>query len=175
MLVVDDDAPYRDRLCRAFSDRGIAVASAGSASEAITVARGFRPQRAVLDLRMADRSGIELLGELLREHPDCVCVVLTGYGSIATAVEAVRCGALDDLTKPADADEILAAFEPHQREPAAAAAEEPGSVPSLHRVEWEHIQRVLVECDGNVSRTARVLGMHRRTLQRKLATRPPNR
>ena len=97
-------------------------------------------------------------------------MVLTGFGSIATAVEAVRRGAVDYLTKPADADEILRAFAP-----GAAEGVEESPVPSLHRVEWEHIQRVLAECGGNVSRAARALGLHRRTLQRKLATRPPAR
>jgi two-component system response regulator RegA len=127
----------------------------------------------VLDLRMEDRSGIDLLADLRREHGAIDCVVLTGYGSIATAIEAVRRGAVDYLTKPADADEILRAFE--KRDAPADAREEDGAVPSLHRVEWEHIQRVLTECGGNVSRAARLLGVHRRTLQRKLATRPPAR
>jgi two-component system response regulator RegA len=107
------------------------------------------------------------MAELTREFPELRCVVLTGYGSIATALEAVRRGAFDYLTKPVDADDVLRAFEP-QAERAADAR-----VPSLHRVEWEHIQRVLADCDGNVSRAARLLGLHRRTLQRKLACRPP--
>jgi two-component system response regulator RegA len=173
LLVVDDDEPYRSRLCRAFRERGLEVAEAGSAADALAVARRFQPARAVLDLRMEDRSGLELLADLRREHQDLACVVLTGYGSIATALEAMRRGALDYLTKPADADEILRAFEPRGDEegPGAPAAD----VPSLHRVEWEHIQRILTACGGNVTRAARQLGMHRRTLQRKLATRPPSR
>jgi two-component system response regulator RegA len=171
MLVVDDDDPHRSRLCRAFRDRGLAVAEARSAGEALAVAGAFRPERAVLDLRLPDQSGLELLGELRAAFPELACVVLTGFGSIATAVEAVRRGALDYLTKPADADEILRAFAPAPGE----EPEEEGDAPSLHRVEWEHIQRVLAECGGNVSRAARVLGLHRRTLQRKLATRPPPR
>lgn len=174
MLVVDDDEPYRQRLCRAFRDRGLSVADARSAAEALAVARAFRPDRAVLDMRMQDRSGIDLLADLLREHPGLGCVVLTGFGSIATAVEAVRRGALDYLTKPADADEILLAFSPRPGD-VTAEGDPVGAVPSLHRVEWEHIQRVMAECEGNVSRAARVLGLHRRTLQRKLATRPPQR
>jgi two-component system response regulator RegA len=169
-LVVDDDDPHRSRLSRAFRDRGFAVAEASSAEEAIAVAFRFRPERAVLDLRLPDGSGVELLGDLRRAHPELACVVLTGFGSIASAVEAVRRGAIDYLTKPADADEILRAFAPDPGE-----QPEPGEAPSLHRVEWEHIQRVLAECGGNVSRAARVLGVHRRTLQRKLATRPPPR
>jgi two-component system response regulator RegA len=170
LLVVDDDDPYRSRLCRAFRERGLEVREARSAADAVELARGFRPERAVLDLRMEDRSGLELLADLRRDHPELVCVVLTGYGSIATALEAVRRGAADYLTKPADADEILRVFE---RGPAQDGPET--DVPSLQRVEWEHIQRVLAACGGNVSRSARLLGLHRRTLQRKLATRPPNR
>jgi two-component system response regulator RegA len=173
LLLVDDDEPYRSRLARAFRERGLEVAEARSAEGALAVARRFRPERAVLDLRMEDRSGIELLADLRREHDALDCVVLTGYGSIATALEAVRRGALDYLTKPADADEILRAFE--KRAPAEGEPEDDAPVPSLHRVEWEHIQRVLTACGGNVSRAARLLGLHRRTLQRKLATRPPSR
>jgi two-component system response regulator RegA len=174
MLVVDDDEPYRARLARALRERGLEVAEAGAAADALEVARSFRPGRAVLDLRMADRSGLDLLSDLRLAHPALACVVLTGYGSIATALEAVRRGALDYLTKPADADEILRAFS--QPAPDEDDGEESfGEVPSLHRVEWEHIQRVLVACGGNVSRAARLLGLHRRTLQRKLATRPPTR
>jgi two-component system response regulator RegA len=170
LLVVDDDDPHRSRLCRAFRERGLEVAEARTAEEALALARGFDPEQAVLDLRLPDRSGIELLAELRAAHPELACVVLTGFGSIATAVEAVRRGAVDYLTKPADADEILRAFAPAPLdEPEEAVA------PSLHRVEWEHIQRVLAACGGNVSRAARVLGLHRRTLQRKLATRPPPR
>ena len=138
------------------------------------MARRFRPERAVLDLRMEDRSGIELLADLRREHSALDCVVLTGYGSIATALEAVRRGALDYLTKPADADEILRAFEKREA-PGEPPEADDAPVPSLHRVEWEHIQRVLAACGGNVSRASRLLGLHRRTLQRKLATRPPSR
>ena len=177
VLVVDDDDAYRNRLCRAFRDRGLAVEGAASLVEAAALAKHFRPQRAVLDLRLGDGSGIELLEQLLDLDPQMRCLVLTGYGSIATAVEAVRRGAIDYLTKPADADEILLAFgsrdsEPRGQAEPATPARTP-SVPSLHRVEWEHIQRVLTDCGGNISEAARQLGMHRRTLQRKLATRPP--
>jgi two-component system response regulator RegA len=178
LLVVDDDDAYRTRLCRAFRDRGLAVEGASSLAEAKTRVASFRPQRAVLDLRLGDGSGIDLLGELLALDPEIACVVLTGYGSIATAVDAVRRGAIDYLTKPADADEILLAFASRANEApvvgdTSAPARSP-AVPSLHRVEWEHIQRVLTDCGGNISEAARQLGMHRRTLQRKLATRPPN-
>lgn len=178
LLVVDDDDAYRTRLCRAFRDRGLVVEGAASLAEATAHMASFRPQRAVVDLRLGDGSGIDLLGELLAVDPEIACVVLTGYGSIATAVEAVRRGAIDYLTKPADADEILLAFESRSSETRmlgeAIPAQRTAAVPSLHRVEWEHIQRVLVDCGGNISEAARQLGMHRRTLQRKLATRPPN-
>lgn len=178
LLVVDDDDAYRTRLCRAFRDRGLQVEGAASLAETAEVLKRFHPARAVLDLRLGDGSGIDLLDRILAFDPAIACVVLTGYGSIATAVEAVRRGAIDYLTKPADADEILLAFASRAGEPRSGGdggAAAPGAVvPSLHRVEWEHIQRVLSDCGGNVSEAARQLGMHRRTLQRKLATRPPN-
>ena len=174
ILVVDDDDAYRTRLCRALRARGHEVESAASVAEARTVARRFRPARAILDLRLGDGSGVDLVGELVGLDPALQCLVLTGYGSIATAVEAVRRGALDYLTKPLDADEILLAFETRNRELGPAVPAPEVTVPSLHRVEWEHIQRVLADCGGNISEAARQLGMHRRTLQRKLATRPPD-
>ena len=168
ILVVDDDEPFRARLARSLEARGFEVESAASAQEALRAARAFRPDRAVVDLRMADGSGLDVLSELQRELPTIVSIVLTGYGSIATALEAVRRGAIDYLTKPVDADDVLRAFD-------ASSEETAESVPSLHRVEWEHIQRILADCEGNVSKAARLLGIHRRTLQRKLATRPPRR
>jgi two-component system, response regulator RegA len=178
LLVVDDDDAYRTRLCRAFRERGLAVEGAASLVEATALARSFRPQRAVLDLRLGDGSGVDLLSQLLDLDPQMSCLVLTGYGSITTAVDAVRRGAIDYLTKPADADEILLAFDSRESDlrgqAEAGAPARAASVPSLHRVEWEHIQRVLADCGGNISEAARQLGMHRRTLQRKLATRPPD-
>jgi len=171
LLVVDDDDAYRTRLVRALRDRGFEVEGAASVVEATGKLRSFRPGRAILDLRLGDGSGIELMKSLLALDPTLECLVLTGYGSIATAVEAVRHGAIDYLTKPVDADEILLAFSARARSEAAASPNV--VVPSLHRVEWEHIQRVLADCGGNISEAARQLGMHRRTLQRKLATQPP--
>jgi two-component system response regulator RegA len=167
-LLVDDDDPFRSRLARSLRARGIEVAEAASVAEAPELARAFRPDRAVIDLRMGDGSGLEVLSALREARPELACIVLTGYGSIASALEAVRRGALDYLTKPVDADELLRAFEPGAEPPP-----EETNVPSLQRVEWEHIQRVLADCDGNVSQAARLLGLHRRTLQRKLASRPP--
>lgn len=173
ILVVDDDDAYRKRLCRALRDRGFEVEDARGVVEAVLRLQDFRPERAILDLRLGDGSGVDLVSRLLEIDPAIRCLVLTGYGSIATAVEAVRRGAIDYLTKPLDADEILLAFE--TRAAGSDALASPNvSVPSLQRVEWEHLQRVLTDCGGNISEAARQLGMHRRTLQRKLATRPPD-
>lgn len=172
-LIADDDAVFRGRLARALRARGVEVAEAGSNDEAVDAARAFRPERAVIDLRLGEGSGLDLLGALRREHAQLESVVLTGYGSISTALEAVRRGARHYLTKPVDADDVLRAFARDAEGDAPLAAPDPASAPSLHRVEWEHIQRVLGDCGGNVSKAARALGLHRRTLQRKLATRPP--
>jgi len=125
----------------------------------------------VIDLRMPGMSGLDLVRELVTRHPAMHVVVLTGYGSIATAVEAVHRGALDYLQKPLDTDQILAAFD--KEHDAAEAAPTAETTPSLARVEWEHIQRVLTDCEGNISLTARKLGLHRRSLQRKLGKFPP--
>ena len=168
ILIADDDEPYRSRLGRALRDRGHEVAEAGTCSQALELAAPFEPDHAVLDLRLPDGTGLELLVGLLAARPALRCVVLTGYGSIATAGEAGRQGAVDYLSKPADADEILRAFDPDVD---ADAAEE--DAPSLHRVEWEHIQRVLSDCGGNISESARRLGIHRRSLQRKLQRHAP--
>ncbi len=174
ILVVDDDELYRTRLSKAFEKRGYEVEVADSYDHALVIVTRFTPDFAVVDLRMPGRSGIEVIEELCKRFPDLVAVVLTGYGSIATALEAVNVGAKDYLTKPADADQILVAMGLEEN-PNEGDQEEQGSVPSLDRVEWEHIQRVLTDCDGNVSKAARVLGIHRRTLQRKLSTYPPHR
>jgi two-component system, response regulator RegA len=175
MLVVDDDVTFRKRLVKAVSARGYLAHDAGSAAEAVEVARRVRPQRVVVDLRMPGRSGLALISELMELDPAVQIVVLTGYGSIATAVEAVRSGAVDYLQKPADTEQILAAFERegegHAHAAAGTAAGE--TPPSLARVEWEHIQRILADCGGNISEAARRLGIHRRSLQRKLSKMPP--
>ena len=169
MLLVDDDVVYRERLAAALTARGYEVRTAADADAAVALAEAESPELAVLDLRMPGESGLELLRRLKAIDPTTRILMLTGYGSIATAVEAVRSGAMHYLTKPADADDILAAFDPDGADPDAADLE----TPSLARVEWEHIQRVLNDCDGNLSETARRLGMHRRSLQRKAARRRP--
>jgi len=171
LLVVDDDQVFRSRLGRAFADRGFDVRIAESAQQAILLARQDSPEFAVVDLRMPGASGIDLVRELNRIDPSTVIVILTGYGSIATAVEAIRAGAVHYLSKPVDIDEILAAFSGTLAKSAGRESE----VPSLARVEWEHIQRVLLDCEGNISRAARLLGLHRRSLQRKLFKDPARR
>jgi two-component system response regulator RegA len=172
MLVVDDDAIFRDRLVKALLARGIDARGAASAAEARDAIDQFRPQRVVLDLRMPGETGLVLLRELAKSDPPIQIVLLTGYGSIATAVEAVRRGAVDYLTKPADADQILAAFD-RLEDPEAMPPVAQDPSPSLARVEWEHIQRTLTDCGGNISEAARKLAIHRRSLQRKLAKLPP--
>ncbi len=173
LLIVEDDDPLRERLAGAFIQRGLDVRSARSVQEAEELAKQDPPELVLLDLRVGSDNGLGLIPTLKQIDPATRIVVLTGYGSVATAVEALRRGAVHYLTKPADADEILAAFErslgdgPEQPAPLAPM--------SLDRVEWEHINRVLVECGGNVSEAARLLGLHRRTLQRKLSKYPAKR
>ena len=167
-LIVDDDYLMRTRLVRALSDRGFQAEGAENTATAIAIAEERRPDRAVVDLRMEGPSGLELIRVFTETYPKIRILLLTGYGSMATAVDAIRAGAENVLPKPADADDILAAFE-------GASASGDAAAPSLARAEWEHIQRVLSDCDGNISAAARRLGLHRRSLQRKLAKRPPPR
>ena len=171
ILVVDDDERLRERLGRAFEERGFAVVLAANHDAAIAAARTHEFDRAVVDLKMPGPNGLVVIQHLLAANPSLEIVVVTGYGSIATAVEAIRLGARDYLTKPAHADAILAAFETEPDPPEQVEFE----IPSLAKLEREHIERVLRECNGNVSRAARVLGVHRRTLQYKLAKFPVRR
>lgn len=168
ILVVDDDERFRRRLARALERRGYEVRVASRGDIALDLARTDPPELAVVDLRLPPTHGLDVVTELLAIDPQTRIVVLTAYGSIATAVRAVRLGAVHYLTKPANADAILAAFS------AGAGGGVPGEVPtpSLERVEWEHIQRVLDDCGGNVSEAARRLRIHRRSLQRKLGRKP---
>lgn len=171
LLIVDDDEALRERLARAFRERGFEVQTAKDVEQALSLARREPPELALVDLKMPGRSGLELLAELLRLDPETKVVVLTGYSSVTTAIEAIRLGAVHYLPKPADADEILAAF---ARSGAGASLLAPGAeTPSLARAEWEHIERVLADCQGNISEAARRLGIHRRSLQRKLQKFPP--
>lgn len=173
MLVVDDDQIFRNRLVRALQTRGYEVHAAENAEEGLVLARRHRPERAVIDMRMPGKGGLELLDGLMEADPDVQVVILTGYGSIASAVEATKRGARDYLTKPVDTEQILQAFEREPEEPVAAAVANAETTPSLARVEWEHIQRILSDCGGNISQAARRLGIHRRSLQRKLQKLPP--
>jgi two-component system response regulator RegA len=172
LLLVDDDAVFRERLARAFRDRGWEVRTAGDYDEAMLKAREETPEFAVVDLRMPGRGGLELVRDLVALDAATRIVVLTGYGSIATAVDAMKLGAAHYLSKPADADDLLAAFERAGAPPLVPASTD-YAAPSLARAEWEHINRVLSDCGGNVSEAARRLGLHRRSLQRKLSRYSP--
>jgi two-component system response regulator RegA len=167
LLIVDDDLMLRRQLARSFSRRGFSVHMAANFDEAVAVAQKKAPEFAVVDLKMPGRSGLGVLAELKRIDVTTSVVILTGFGSIANAVEAMRLGATNYLAKPADADDILKAFargEPSAREGAVVDYQ----APSLARAEWEHVHRVLSDSGGNVSEAARRLGIHRRSLQRKL-------
>lgn len=162
LLIVDDDAAFRERLVRAMRDRGFEAVGAEDHASAMSAARQDSPELALVDLRLPGESGLAIVRDLKTLDPATVIVVLTGYGSIATAVESIKLGAVSYLTKPTDADRIVAAFD-------GTLPTETAEVPSLARVEWEHLQRVMADCGGNVSQAARVLGIHRRSLQRKLS------
>ncbi|MGE0744601.1 MAG: ActR/PrrA/RegA family redox response regulator transcription factor [Rhodospirillales bacterium] len=169
LLIVDDDEPFRTRLARAMERRGFAVRTAESVAAGLAAASESAPAFAVLDLRLADGTGIDIVGRIRERRPDARIVMLTGYGNIATAVAAVKAGAVDYLAKPADADAIEAALLARK----GALPPPPEHPMSADRVRWEHIQRVYEQCDRNVSETARRLNMHRRTLQRILSKRAP--
>lgn len=169
LLIVDDDTPLRERLARAMRRRGFTVATAAGVATGTRAARATPPAYAVVDLRLEDGSGLEVVAALRRARPDTRIVILTGYGNIATAVAAVKAGAVDYLPKPADADQIEAALT--ERRPGLPAP--PEDPMSADRVRWEHIHRVFEQCGRNVSETARRLKMHRRTLQRILSKRAP--
>jgi two-component system, response regulator RegA len=169
LLIVDDDRPFSTRLARAMEGRGFQVRVAESVADGIAAVESGAPAYAVIDMRLGDGNGLDVIARLKERRPEARGVVLTGYGNIATAVTAVKLGAYDYLAKPADADEIYAALlaQPGER------AVPPENPMSADRVRWEHIQRVYELCGRNVSETARRLNMHRRTLQRILAKRAP--
>ena len=169
LLIVDDDAPLCQRLARAMERRGFVVATADSVANGVAAATAQPPAFAVVDLRLGDGSGLDVVGALRMARPGARIVVLTGYGNIATAVAAVKEGAVDYLAKPADADAIEQALTAHGRK----LPPPPSNPMSADRVRWEHIQRVFEQCDRNVSETARRLNMHRRTLQRILGKHAP--
>ena len=169
LLIVDDDKPFQTRLARAMEQRGFSVKTADSVAEGLATISQAPPAYAVIDLRLQDGSGLDVISQLKERRPDARGVILTGYGNIATAVTAVKLGAFDYLAKPADADEIYNALFAIRHD----KAELPENPMSADRVRWEHIQRIYELCGRNVSETARRLNMHRRTLQRILAKRAP--
>jgi two-component system response regulator RegA len=171
LLIVDDDEPFRLRLARAMERRGFYVETSSGITDAAATVQRLKPTHAVLDLRLADGSGLDIVAILREARPECRIVMLTAYGNIATAVAAVKAGALDYLSKPADADAVEAAL---RADPLRTSLPPPPENPMpADRVRWEHIQRVFEQCGRNVSETARRLKMHRRTLQRILAKHAP--
>ena len=169
LLIVDDDGPFLNRLGRAMESRGFEVRTAQTIADGIREIANQPPAFAVVDMRLEDGNGLDVLTELQKRKPDARAVILTGYGNIATAVTAVKLGAIDYLAKPADADDVTKALLSNPEDKATP----PENPMSPDRVRWEHIQRVYEQCDRNVSETARRLNMHRRTLQRILAKRAP--
>lgn len=169
LLIVEDDKAFLDRLARAMETRGFNVTTCDNVSDGLSHIGRAPPAFAVVDLRLGDGNGLDVVSALKRQRPDARAIVLTGYGNIATAVTAVKLGAIDYLSKPADADDVVSAL--------LASGNDKSQVPqnpmSADRVRWEHIQRIYEMCNRNVSETARRLNMHRRTLQRILAKRAP--
>lgn len=172
VILIDDDTVFSAVLARALRARGFEVDTAADGASALARVREAQPDAAVLDLKLGAENGLALIPDLLAARPRLRILLLTGYASIATAVEAIKRGAHDYLAKPVDADQVAQALlgEPTSEAAGPEAAEL--HTPPLKRLEWEHIQRVLAECDNNISEAARRLGLHRRTLQRKLAKRP---
>jgi len=168
-LLVDDDETFCMVLNNAIERRGFSIVSANNLNDAIKCAAQYQPIHAIVDLRIGDESGLDLVKKLVELNPEIRIVMLTGYASIATAVQAIKLGAKHYLTKPADADEIIASFKNDGDKQLVQPTEQPLSP---KRLEWEHLQKVLMDNDGNISATARALGMHRRTLQRKLQKHP---
>ncbi len=173
ILLVDDSIVLRDRLAMAFQERGFRVAAASNYDEAVAVFRQEPTELAVLDLRMPGKPGTALLQTLRSMSPTTKFLILSGFGSISTAIDAIRMGAINFLPKPADVDDILNAFARGGSELEVPQPEENIPVPTLAQAEWEHIHRILADCGGNISEAARRLGIHRRSLQRKLRKRAP--
>jgi two-component system, response regulator RegA len=169
LLIVEDDKSFLQRLARAMESRGFSVTTAESVADGLTQLETISPAFAVVDMRLEDGNGLDVISALKRRRPDARAIILTGYGNIATAVNAVKLGAVDYLSKPVDADDVVAALLALD----GRKAEPPENPMSADRVRWEHIQRIYELCGRNVSETARRLNMHRRTLQRILAKRAP--
>lgn len=168
LLIVDDDELYRESLVRAFCRRQIETVGAHSLDAAVTAAKNLAPDAAVVDLKLGNESGLDVVRELRTLYPGLTIVVLTAYGTIATALEAIKLGAINYLTKPAQIEHILAAFNGDSPSPKSLSA-----IPSAEQVEWDYINRTVNEYGGNVTRAAQALGLHRRSLQRKLKNPPP--
>lgn len=173
IMLVDDNVVLRDRLALAFEERGFQVAVAGNYDEAVSVFTKKPTDLAVLDLRMPGKPGLTLLQALKQISPETKFLILSGFGSIATAIDAIRLGATNFLPKPADADDILHAFARGDSDIDLPEDDDDIPVPTLAQAEWEHIHRILADCGGNISEAARRLGIHRRSLQRKLRKRAP--
>lgn len=169
LLIVEDDKSFLQRLARAMESRGFTVTTAESVADGLTQLETMSPAFAVVDMRLEDGNGLDVISALKRRRPDARAIILTGYGNIATAVNAVKLGAVDYLSKPVDADDVVSALLALD----GRKAEPPENPMSADRVRWEHIQRIYELCGRNVSETARRLNMHRRTLQRILAKRAP--
>ncbi|MCB9030152.1 MAG: response regulator [Deltaproteobacteria bacterium] len=163
ILLVDDDDTFRERLAKALRKRSLIVSTASSVSDALSLLPKIDPEFAIIDLKMPGADGLELADSLVRQNPEIKIVILTGFGSITTAVRAISIGCINYITKPADVDTILGAFSGSDNQTEIQP-------PSLAEVEWEHIQRVLEDNSGNITQTAKALGIHRRSLQRKLST-----
>lgn len=171
LLIVDDDEVLRTQLARAMANRGLEVSTAANCDDAVAALATSSPDFAVVDLRMPGESGLSVLKHIANQSPKTRAVVMTGYGSIANAVEAMRLGAVNYVTKPADADQVLAALK--GEEESTNATEADAKRASLAESEWNHIQQVLADCDGNITHAAKILDIPRRTLQRKLKKRAP--
>src|SRR5262245_24632501 len=167
VLVVDDEAVFRDRLCRAFRGRGWEAHGLGDTLSILDVTEKISPDLVLLDLRMPESNGLDSIAAIKAFDSTIAIIILTGYGSIATALQSLKLGADHYISKPVDVDQILSAYE--ELDTQTLERTPPVTVPSLARVEWEHIQRVLSDCSGNISQAAKLLGIHRRSLQRKLA------
>jgi two-component system response regulator RegA len=173
IILVDDSTILRDRLAEAFQERGFRVEVSSNCDEAVEVFRRNPTDLAVVDLRMPGRPGLMVIQDLKDIHPDVQVLILSGFGSISTAIDAIRLGAVNFLPKPADVDDILNAFKRGGAEVEVPESDEEIPVPTLAQAEWDHIHRVLADCNNNISEAARRLGIHRRSLQRKLRKRAP--
>ncbi len=174
VIILDDDEIFRNRLCRAFENRRWRAQGVETARAAIAAVQQIEPDLVLVDLRLSGENGLDVVSHLRSLDPELKIIMLTGYGSIATALAATKLGADDYVSKPADVDQILLAYErSHDKRDDEQTSTEIPIAPSLARVEWEHIQRVLSDCGGNISQAARLLGLHRRSLQRKLEKYPP--